>query len=406
MGLPPLYPNAFIVLVSEPSVGKGVVINAVEAFWKSTRVLKVAPTTASKAGLVDALSESKRMVAVDGPDLACDFSSLQVPATEFGNLVPAYDLPFMNLLNDIYDCRGEFRERLRGRGEDLVISNPQLTILGGTQPAYLSAMMPEAAWGQGFTSRTVLIYSEEAKKRSLFNTKKPPRELKERLEADLARICDLYGEFEWEAEAAEAMDAWHLGGGLPVPEHGRLKSYIGRRTTHLAKLAMVVSLSRGDDLRVTLVDFKQALSYLLAAEEEMPKIFRAMVMSGDAAIIHDASLWLREEWQRSGQRAIPRHRLVHFLQQRIAGPNVLKIVEVMLAAGLIELASVDGKGSPSFRPGKDPSTGAARIDPQPKPGPKTNGHMAFAQHFHLTPTLKAEHQEDEADASVSHTHLN
>jgi len=318
----------------------------------------------TKAAMVDALKDSHQVID-GGKDGFLEYHSLQIPTAEFGNLVPAYDLAFMNVLNDLFDCRDSFVERTRGGGE-ISISNPQISILAATQPDYLAAFMPDTAWGMGFASRMILVYSDDtsSSKRSLFSFKKPSREQHEALAHDIQQIANLKGEFNWTPEAAKALDTWHLAGGPPRPDIPRLEHYVTRRTIHLVKLMMISSLATGNDLIIEEGDFNRALAWLLEAETTMPYIFRAMIMAGDTALISDAASWVREQ-ELALNRPIAEHAIINFLRTRMKSTDVLRSFEVMKSSNLIRQISLDVHGKPTYTAAPE-----AQEPPTPKKTPR------------------------------------
>lgn len=373
----PLYPNMFVLLTAFPGIGKSIVINQAEHFLRCTSV-KIAPATMTKAALVDALRDAKQVIdcAKDG---VLEYNSLQIPAPELGNLIPAYDFAFMNVINDLFDCRDTFIERTRGGGE-ITIYNPQISILAGSQPDYLSAMLPQEAWGQGFTSRIIMVYSDDtsSSRRSLFAYKKPDREQHETLAHDIQQIAKTHGEFRWTPEAAKALDTWHLAGGPPRPDIPRLEHYVTRRTIHLVKLMMISSLSASNNLVIEEGDFNRALSWLLEAETTMPKIFRAMVSAGDSALLADTAAWVREQ-EITLNRPIAEHAIINFLRTRMKSTEVLRSFEVMCSSNLIRQISVDTIGKPlytGFPPDQEPPT-PPKTTPKPKsPSPPSPSRKA------------------------------
>jgi hypothetical protein len=64
-----------------------------------------------------------------------------------------------------------------------------------------------------------------------------------------------------------------LSAGKPAIEDTRFAGYCERRATHLQKLMILCSASRGDDLKITGGDFKRALQLLTEAESRMHKTF-------------------------------------------------------------------------------------------------------------------------------------
>lgn len=360
--MPPLYPNLYVLLVAHPGIGKSVAINASSTFARFAG-LKIAAATMTKAAMVDALKDCKRYIKTENATI--EYHSLYIPSAEFGNLVPAYDLPAINFLNDLFDCRDDFTERTRGKGE-IKLKNPQISILAGTQPDYLQAIMPEAAWGMGFTSRMILVYSDDkaASTRSLFAFGKPPKEEHERLAETLKKIAQVHGEFRWHPEAAKALDTWHLAGGPPTPIAPRLAHYVTRRTLHMAKLMMIASLARGPSLVLEAQDFDTALIWLTEAETTMPEIFRSMSAGGDTAIQTDIAQWVQEQEQKTG-RFVPKHRIVNILRTRFKSGDVLRSFEVMESSQVIRQASIDRLGQPTYT--------AAPSAPEPPPTPLKRG---------------------------------
>lgn len=343
-----LFPNFYILLVAPPGVGKTVIITEVEALWAELTDHFIAPTSMTKAGLVDTLSESKRTIVRPGqtPPIIT-FHSLLVPAPEFGVLVPAYDLEFMNNLNDLYDCRAQYVERIRSRPEPLKIVCPQLNILAGTQPQYLSHLLPEVAWGQGFTSRTILIYSGDNIRGSLFDERDRPDPA--RLILDLKHIGSAYGQVRWDADAAAAVEAWHATGGEPIPTHAKLQNYNPRRTLHLLKLSIVSACSRTNDLVVRLEDYQRALDWLTEAEGFMPDIFKAMSGGGDSAIIDDTWHYLWSMWAVS-KKPISEAHIMAFIADRAPAHTVPRVLDLLVKTGKLKMEMYDGNGRAMYSP--------------------------------------------------------
>lgn len=348
-----LYPNTYIVLIGGPGIGKTKILNAVEEFWEELPSLHLAPNGVSKASLIDALSDANRRILrpTDQPPYV-EFHSLQILAAELMQFLPQYDTAFMSNLNDFFDCRKNFTERLRGRDRDkegLVISNPQLNLLAGTTPSDLSNLMPEGAWSQGFTSRMMLIFSGELVRVPLF-TKRPQREvLRHKLIADIKSIHAMYGEMKFTPEAAEALEEWHSRGGPPAPTISRLEHYIPRRIIHLLKLCMIMSAQRSVEMLITLEDYQAALDAMLEAEAYMPDIFKAMNVGGDGVIMDDTFNFVRTTFLKEN-KPVSKHRIVHFLSQRVPSYKVLAVLDLMVQSGLITIAEIGPNDNHKYKP--------------------------------------------------------
>jgi hypothetical protein len=197
------YPHEYILLVGGPGVGKSESIRHTEKFLRDLPNVHLAPTSVSKASLMDALSASERTIVRPG-DLkpVISYNSMTVCASEFGAFLVSYEGDFMSALNKLYD--NEFydeRKRHMRKGEPLIIKNPQLNLLAGTTPGWLISNLPAQAWNEGFTSRLILIYGKETVLTDPFAKYSTDEALSAALAHDLSSIQNLYGEIEYSLEA-------------------------------------------------------------------------------------------------------------------------------------------------------------------------------------------------------------
>lgn len=324
----------YVVIVGAPGVGKTITLSTTEKLWGALPDHCMAPTSLTKAALIDALTDAKRRIVRPGltPPYV-EFNSLLVLAGELGVLLPAYDTDFMNTLTAIYDGH-KYAERRRTKDLKLSIDSPQLNILGATTPSSLNSFLPEGAWDQGFLSRTILIYSGETILTPLFVETGNDEDSFKALLADLKQIGNLYGKFEFTPEAGNAISNWHQAGGPPAPEHPKLTHYVTRRTAHLLKLCMVASAETSGDLIITLDHYQRALGWLLEAEVHMPDIFRSMNMGGDSRAIEEAWYFVFKAHAKEG-KPVAEHRLFNFLKEKVPSHAVGKIVEVMIKSQII-----------------------------------------------------------------------
>lgn len=334
-----LYPNLFTLLVSNPGIGKSQAIQHVGEFWLATKQLKVSPDNMTKAALVDALEASSRNLILNETTLV-EFHSLNVAASEFGVLVPAHDLDFLSVLNHIYDNPPYYRELRRGRKDEDDIIKPQLNIIAGTQPAYLANLLPEAAWGQGFCSRLIMIYSGDRTITPLFATEEgitaAEIKLKNDLIMDLTTMTTLYGQMKWTEPAKELATKLDKEGIKPVPEHSKLEHYNARRIVHVIKLSMISSASRGNSLIIEEQDVERAKGWLLHAEEFMPDIFKEMVQRSDSQVISDLHFFAYRIYMKE-KKPVHKVRLIHFLQHRVPSEKVERVLDIAVKANILDL---------------------------------------------------------------------
>lgn len=339
-----LYPNIYTFLVGPPGVGKSAVLKTVRHLWLSLADQHVASSSVSKASLIDDMADAGRTLVFAGKNPpTLEFNSLKVMATELGVFLAEYASDFINLLTEFYDCE-PFKERKRSMKNMIEIPKPQLNFLAGTTPSYLTQLLPEGAWDQGFLSRTILIYSGDIKPQSLFAHASADPELLGRLRADIEIIGEAFGEMKFTPEAAEFIDKWNLTGQEPRPSHPKLQHYLTRRVAHALKLCQVASYNESNKGVIELHHVQQALDWLIDAESAIPEIFKAMATGGDGKVMDEAWHMLFQYKARFNKGA-PHSVLVAFLSQKTPAHNVERLIEVMEKGGMIRAVGEKNVGT-------------------------------------------------------------
>jgi hypothetical protein len=163
------------------------------------------------------------------------------------------------------------------------------------------------------------------------------------LREDLKQIAGLYGEIKFTREAAEAIEAWHMGGNQPEPDHPKLVNYNTRRTIHVLKLCLIFSVSRSNDFRVELEDYQRALDALHEMEEFIPDIFKAMNTGGDNQAIEDAWHFIFKLGIKA-KGPVPESYLVQFLSERVPAHAVDTVIRIMVKQKLLKEIQVNKVG--------------------------------------------------------------
>jgi hypothetical protein len=335
-----IFPNLLVLLISSPGIGKTEAINIAYELWRGTKKLHVAPKRLTSASLVDALIDAEQIKRGDGkshPDY--EFHSLQMALPEFGTFIQAHDLDMLNIINDIYDNPAEFSERRRHNndGKELAVVQPQLNILAGTQPAFLAQMLPEEAWGMGFTSRIVMVYAGQAEPPGSLWSDVPPSN-KALVQERVLKACSLYGQFEWTNEAKLGMDQLYQTGLEPIPDHSKLVNYLPRRILHVMKLIMVSAVSRTGTLKIDVEDVARGFGWLIEAEKFMPDIFREMVQKSDNDVIVELHFTMWRSYMSNGEKPIHQSMIYNFLQFRVPTEKISRIIEVAERANFLKRA--------------------------------------------------------------------
>lgn len=163
----------------------------------------------------------------------------------------------MDYLTKLFDCPEQVTYDTFKHGE-IIIKEPCVTILAGTQPDRLEKVLPDIAFGGGFFSRIMTVYQERSNRpwRDLYELTEKEKRLEYELKLGLARIATHKGfPFRLTTEAKKHYLEW--GAQIGDPEDKRLDGFFGRKHDHALTIAQVLRMSddqMGDEIRFGDVD--------------------------------------------------------------------------------------------------------------------------------------------------------
>ena len=361
-----------MLLIGRPGVGKSKAINAARDLVRATNkdpypiACNLAPVDVTKAALYDYLATTK--VRRSGPDPEAEmlgltdrdyhYHSAFLAVSELSDLLRDGDNLLLGALHGLFDCLPEIQEERRYKKDDPIkLQRPQISLLGGTTPAYLTRTFPEAAWNEGFMARSILIYSDDAQEPELFPDLEDQSNpiLGRELVEDLRQVGILRGQFTFTPEAQKAIVAWQKSGRAPAPSHIRLEHYRTRRMIHAIKLAMIASATSSNDLTIQVEDFQTALAWMHEAEELMPQVFMSMVGKSDGQVMNELYHYVYGVFNAplNNKKPLRRGLLVNFLRNKVQAWQIEKVIETACDAEIIQKAAM--------------LTGEIGFKPYPKP---------------------------------------
>lgn len=320
-------------LIGHPGTGKTRSIRAALNLIQEIPEPHIAPTSLTASALVDSLLENKRFIA-NLPDPPIEYNTMMIAADELGTFIHKYDDEMISVLTAFYDPTPYGHNR-RGKEIKIKIKKPQLNILCGSTPSNLLRFMPEGAWDQGFTSRIIMVFSDERIVGDDFAA--TARELSKDLLHDLKAINAVVGEFGVTEDYRNLVNLWRQQGEAPAPNHPKLIHYNSRRRAHLYKLSMVAALDRGEVLLLTRDDFNRAMNWLVEAEAWMPEIFKAGAVGADSVAMEEAAHFILT----AGPKGMIEQKVVNFLRERIPAHSVMRSLEIMERSGLVKALRLD-----------------------------------------------------------------
>lgn len=289
--MPLLFPNLFILLCGAPGSGKDLVINTIRDLLSSAteemeqqQGVNIAPESLSTKGLIDALADDESRLAFTvkhgGKAETVHCHSLYVVNGELGAFMPEYQTQMISIINDLYNCKNSFTERVRGRGTSstVKIENPHLAMLLGTQPAVFARIVPEEAFQMGFTARLIICNAGELTRKPFFNNETIDQTLKGKIISDIRALSLLAGEYKLSTRFKEKLNAFHVDNPGAI-EHSRFIDYNVRRSLHLSKIAICCAAAESNELMLEEKHFDQALEYLLLSEKNVTALFDDLITS-------------------------------------------------------------------------------------------------------------------------------
>lgn len=291
------------------------------------------PNDATWPSILDCLGKSSRLyLRVEG-DLK--YNSLYLSVEELGTLMSKFDTQVTKGLSSLYDPNPYHHTRRTGDRE-IKMESPQINLIIGTTPQDLIDFLPDSAWGQGFMSRTIMIFSDERIIGDDFAIHSHSHT--DDLDADLLLINDTFGQFNIEPEWYAAVNFWRQEGEPPIPDHPRLTHYNSRRRVNLYKLSMLSSIDKSQSLIITFEDFKRAHAWLTEAESFMPDIFKAGAVNADAQAMQEIKHFVLAHdvgWGVSEQK------ISKFACDLLPLPTLWRVVETMVRTGDLYLVGQD-----------------------------------------------------------------
>lgn len=265
------YPNMFIIIVGHSGLRKSVAVKLASGMLEDIG-MDLGSESTSSSRLLGAMAEKfeakgHASMAIFGSELSGFFKGTRADPDLFKRLMV------------MYDCDSRFKHDTWLHGE-IEPRNLYLVLTGGMTEEGVNQHLPAHVVGEGFTSRVVFVWANKLRNLdddpARYDTQ-ARRDLRGQLVEDLARIGAIEGEFTREDEWKRKWAEWYKHENQKTAIPGRVyEGYNSRRGTHLIKLSMISSASRGSDRVMTGLDFDRAKLWLTEAEAYMPMVLSAV----------------------------------------------------------------------------------------------------------------------------------
>lgn len=329
-----IYPNMYIVLVSDPGVcRKSVAISTAIHLFKDFSDIKISADSTTREALIRALKHSEETLTYGKEEYTQ--SAITVVSKELSVFLGTGNSDFLSLLTDLFDCPDFWEYRTKNSGIDS-ISNVWLSILGASTPEWLSSSIPISAIGGGFTSRVIFVVEGKGRKKVAFPELTNKEVLiGENLKHDLLNINQLYGEFEITEQGRKYFKNWYEKHNPKLIGDKRFWGYGERKHIHVLKLALILSVAEGNSKKVTELHLRQALYMLDAIEPGMMQAFGGAGRSTESYDIDIVTQVIKEHGKISKQR------LLEFIWRDVSPRVFDMVIDFLIDRRVIE-RSIEG----------------------------------------------------------------
>lgn len=280
------FPSFYIIYVGPPGiVAKSTTIDIATDLLRQVPGIKFGPNAITWQALVSAFAAASESFEYRGE--FHPMSPLTLVASELGSLLNLQDRDMVNLLIELWDGKKSYEKITKMSGND-VVEAPWINLQAGTTPHWVADNMPAAMIGGGLSSRCIFVYGDTKDKYIAYvdeHVSDGDQQLRADLIHDLEHISTLCGCYTITAAARDWGRQWYerfWKAALERKDDVMMEGYGARKQTHIHKVAMVLSASRGDSLIIDVDDLQLANTMLEDIERDMHRVFSRIGRTEDS----------------------------------------------------------------------------------------------------------------------------
>lgn len=272
-----LYPNIFVLIVAESArVRKSVAMEmGLSILNDAVPDIAIISGSTTPEGLIKHMNRQTVIPNSNGKGATIHHDShILIHADELATLF-SYDRTRASrmaiLLTEIYSSK-TLHLHTTARDGQVPLHNLYPTLLAATDPRNLK-VLPEEAVG-GLIGRLIFVNAKDRRHITAWaDPSKENKDLRKRLIADLFRISNLTGEFKATEEARLYFKTWYEKMSQIRIEDPRLDAFHERCHDTALKIAMLICVSRADDLTITGKHMATGIAFI---EAQMPEFGRVI----------------------------------------------------------------------------------------------------------------------------------
>lgn len=330
-----IYPNLYVCLLGPPGFGKNTALNACKDLIREVGDVNFSAECQTKEALVKELAHSE--VAFDrGDEPPLVYTPISILVTEFSQFVGIDPHRMLDFLVTIYDAKA-YDMKTKKEGHE-ALPGPFVTLLGCTTPSWVTRYLKEEVITGGFNRRCIFVLEQNTGKRIAF-----PK-ITEEMQAARNRCLEraqwlknfAVGPFTWTPKAKEYYKCWYEGRVISMEDETR--DFDKTKSDLVLKVAMLLSLSKRDDLVLNVEAIQTAQAALDKIQARLPEVYRGMGRNELAQV----SAKLEAHLIRSGA-PVPRAEMKALLWRDATGQEFIAVLNHMASIGRLLQFERDGK---------------------------------------------------------------
>ena len=280
-----IYPNIYLLLVGNAGEGKSQALGKMQWVVAKAGDIQMSSSVETPEGLLRYMAgdstknppvPSECVQMMTWPDgVVRETHSMMIVANEFIDFIRTNMESWTGFLNNVYD-QDVYKYRTKSSGTDNLVG-PYVVLVGAIPTDVSKKLQDMDIINTGFGRRTIMQHGDRK-----FDRPMPRPPFTEEHEAARNRCVErlralrfLKGAFTELPEAAKVYDDWYCEHSVTLIKRATTatRGWLASKPTQVTKIAILDSLSDGDDLVITPKNYETALAFLEYMETGLPKVF-------------------------------------------------------------------------------------------------------------------------------------
>jgi len=328
-----VFPNLYVIITGEPGSRKDPAVSLVKDMLDELSINQFA-NSFTRRSVTKELNEIQKLPqsqVIVGGKLFTN-SECALVSTELSSALGTDLLNVILFLTDAWDGKDVYKHSTSEHGSD-ALTNVCISLLAATTPDYLMRSIPPDVVGNGFTSRVIFPVCSTRDKWRAFVEYDDTKYLS--MIKDLKRIYTLSGVFKMTDLAIDFVKNWYEKDLRKIWEECQnklTKLFLKRIQENMFKVAMILQVSKSNELIIDIDVCKKAIELLLEVADGATEAFDALGASREFR-----ALSLVREVIKNNREVTPKTLL--FLTMKEVGtiPKLMEALNTLMCAGEIEL---------------------------------------------------------------------